>query len=111
MAATNNIKGPQSKVQEPQGQGLSTLLLAIKSTRNIQSFKEVLMNFFFMWHLHTKPFHTQYIISSSSDISVICSITDIIWDFIPLFTAANYFNMTVSNKKALATLDTVHKWT
>ena len=25
------------------------------------------------------------------------------------FTAANYFNMTVSNKKALATLDTVHK--
>ena len=70
MVATNNIKGPQSKVQEPQGQGLSTLLLAIKSTRNIQSFKEVLMNFFFMWHLHTKPFHTQYIISSSSDISV-----------------------------------------
>ena len=34
---------------------------------------------------------------------------DIISDFIPLFTAANYFNMTVSNKKALATLDTVHK--
>ena len=27
------------------------------------------------------------------------------------FTAANYFNVTVSNKKALATLDTVHKWT
>ena len=70
MAATNNIKGPQSKVQEPQGQGLSTLLLAIKSTWNIQSFKEVLINFFFMWHLHTKPFHTQYMISSSSDISV-----------------------------------------
>ena len=64
------IKGPQSKVQEPQGQGLSTLPLAIKSTWNIQSFKEVLMNFFFMWHLHTKPFHTQYIISLSSDISV-----------------------------------------
>ena len=42
---------------------------------------------------------------------LICSITDIIWDFIPLFTAADYFNMTVSNKKALATLDTVHKWT
>ena len=40
-----------------------------------------------------------------------CSITDIIWDFIPLFTTADYFNMTVSNKKALATLDTVHKWT
>ena len=39
----------------------------------------------------------------------ICSITDIISDFIPLFTAANYSNMTVSNKKALATLDTVHK--
>ena len=31
----------------------------------------------------------------------------IIWDFIPLFTAADYLNMTVSNKKALATLDTV----
>ena len=42
---------------------------------------------------------------------LICFITDIIWDFIPLLTAANYFNMTVSNKKALATLDTVHKWT
>ena len=42
---------------------------------------------------------------------LLCSITDIIWDFIPLFTAANYFNMTVSNKKALATLNTVHKWT
>ena len=40
---------------------------------------------------------------------LICSITDIICDFIPLLTAANYFNMTVSNKKALATLDTVHK--
>ena len=36
-------------------------------------------------------------------------ITDIIRDFIPLFTAADYLNMTVSNKKALATLDTVHK--
>ena len=63
------IKGRQSKVQEPQGQGLSTLPLAIKSTWNIQSFKEGLMNFFFMWHLHTTPFDTQYIISSS-DISV-----------------------------------------
>ena len=42
---------------------------------------------------------------------LICSITDIIRDVIPLFTAANYFNMTVSNKKALATLDTVHKRT
>ena len=40
---------------------------------------------------------------------LICSITDIIEDFIPLFTAADFFNMTVSNKKALATLDTVHK--
>ena len=42
---------------------------------------------------------------------LISSITDIIWVFIPFFTAANYFNMKVSNKKALATLDTVHKWT
>ena len=40
-----------------------------------------------------------------------CSITDIIWDFIPLFTAADNLNMTMSNKKALATLDTVQKWT
>ena len=38
---------------------------------------------------------------------LICSITDIFWDFIPLFTAADYLNVTVSNKKALATLDTV----
>jgi len=30
------------------------------------------------------------------------------WYF-PLFTAADYLNMMVSNKKALATLDTVHK--
>ena len=44
-------------------------------------------------------------------ILLMCSITDIIWDFIPLFTAADYLNMTVSNKKAFATLDTVHKWT
>ena len=29
----------------------------------------------------------------------------------PLFTAADYLNMTVSNKKALASLDTVYKWT
>ena len=29
----------------------------------------------------------------------------------PLFTAADYLNMTVSSKKALATLDTVNKWT
>ena len=43
---------------------------------------------------------------------LICSTSDIIWDFIhPLFAAADYLNMTVSNKKALATLDTVHKWT
>ena len=51
----------------------NTLSLAIKSTLKIQSFKEVLMNFFFMWHLHTKPFHAQYIISLSSDIGVLFS--------------------------------------
>ena len=28
---------------------------------------------------------------------------------VPLFAAADYLNMTVYNKKALATLDTVHK--
>ena len=37
-----------------------------------------------------------------------CSTSDIIWDFIhPLFAAADYLNMTVSNKEALATLDTL----
>ena len=47
--------------------------------------------------------------SNQSNLTLlICSITDIIRDFIPLFTAADYFNMAVSNKKALATLDTVH---
>ena len=29
----------------------------------------------------------------------------------PLIAAADHLNMTVSNKKALATLNTVHKWT
>ena len=37
------------------------------------------------------------------------SITDISDILFPLFTAADYLNVTVSNKKALATLDSVHK--
>ena len=40
----------------------------------------------------------------------ICSITDIIWAFISSLAAVDYLNMEVSNKKALATLDSVHKW-
>ena len=35
---------------------------------------------------------------------LISSITDIIWDFIPLFTADDYLNLTVSNRKARAIL-------
>ena len=35
---------------------------------------------------------------------LISSITDIIGDFIPLFTADDYLNLTVSNRKARAIL-------
>ena len=37
------------------------------------------------------------------------SITDIIRDFVSYFAASDYLDRTVSNKKAPATLDTVHK--
>lgn len=40
-----------------------------------------------------------------NDLRKICSITFILWDFISSLAAADYVNMTVSNK---VTLDTVH---